>query len=232
MQNYSVYVQNNIIEENLYYNKKILLSYKIEYPQFFLPRFQNNLNKINLYYKNKAYELQKTCFKKIFIEAIEEYNYSISKGYPVRQFQILLTYNITYNQYCALSLYFEQYDYLGGAHGMTYRYSDTWDIESANKIILSDLFHEEVNYQNYIKNIINNQIYLKQKYDNNFTFFEDTEKKVAETLNTDSFNLTANPYGIMVYFQLYDIAPYSMGIPEFFIPYNPKTMTWPHCNSE
>lgn len=231
MQNYSVYVKNNVIEENLYYNKKMLLSYKIEYPQFFLPIYQNSLNKINLYYKNKAYKLQNICFKKKFMDAIEEYNYSVSKGYPVRQFQILMTYKITYNQYCSLSLYYEQYDYMGGAHGMTYRYSDNWDIESADKIKLEDLFSPGVNYEDYIKEIINNQIYLKQKYDGNYTYFEDTENKVADSLNTNSFNLTANPYGIMVYFQLYDIAPYSMGIPEFYIPYNPSIMSWPYCNS-
>ncbi|MFU2363539.1 MAG: RsiV family protein, partial [Clostridiales bacterium] len=36
-----------------------------------------------------------------------------------------------------------------------------------------------------------------------------------ETINFDSYYLT--PKGIVIYFQQYDIAPYSSGLPEFLI---------------
>lgn len=230
MKNDSVQVKKVIIEDNLYYNKESLLNYRIEYPQFFSPDCQNNLNKINLYYKNKAYKLQQTLVKQSFLEAIELYNYSVSKGYPIRQFEFLSTYKVTYNQDCAISLYFDQYDYRGGAHGITYRNSDTWDTEDGKKIYLYDLFSNEINYFKYITNIINNIIKLQQEFNDNYTYFEDVEKNVVLNLNNNNFYLTTNPKGIVIYYQQYDIAPYSMGIPEFFIPYNRYVMQMPTCS--
>lgn len=229
MEDDNVQVKKIIIEENLYYNKIILLNYRIEYPQFFSRKYQNNLNIINIYYKNKAYELHRSCVKQSFLEAIELYNYSIAKGYPIRQFEILSSYKITFNQDCAISLYFDKYEYMGGAHGITYRNSDTWDIKDGKRVYLCDLFSKEINYYTYIANIINNQIKLQQKFGDNYMYFEDFEKNVALKFNNNNFYLSINPKGIIIYFQKYDIAPYSMGIPEFIIPYNPDTMILPRC---
>ena len=46
-------------------------------------------------------------------------------------------------------------------------------------------------------------------------YFDNTCNLVLDTFNPDSFYLISN--GIVIYFQQYDIAPYSSGIREFTI---------------
>ncbi len=49
-------------------------------------------------------------------------------------------------------------------------------------------------------------------------YFDNYPPLVAGTFNKNSFYCTDE--GIVVYFQQYDIAPYSSGIPEFPLPYS------------
>jgi hypothetical protein len=113
---------------------------------------------------------------------------------------------------CILSLYFDQYEYTGGAHGNTVRYSLTWNWERYNKIKLSQLFRCSLEYKAYIFRRVKAQI-LKEPD----IYFPEYEKLIVETFNEESFYCT--PKGIVVYYQQYDIAPYSSGIREFLIPY-------------
>lgn len=227
MENISVKVEKVVLEENLYYNKTVLLNYRIEYPQFFLPEFQVSLNKINLYYKESAYDLQRTCVKKTFLEAINLYEYSTMADIPVREFKVLRTFNITFNQDCTLSLYFEQYDYMGGTHSVMIKSSDTWDIRSGERISLCSLLNCKEDYVLYLIGIIINKIgiYLSAKEEK--SYFENYEKYVE--LKFEARNFFLIPEGIMIYYQHYDIAPYSMGIPEFLIPYDTDFVTMPSC---
>jgi len=57
----------------------------------------------------------------------------------------------------------------------------------------------------------------RQILDNKEIYFEDACNLVLETFNPDSFYLV--PEGIVIYFQQYDIAPYSSGIRTFLIKY-------------
>jgi hypothetical protein len=49
-------------------------------------------------------------------------------------------------------------------------------------------------------------------------YFDNYEELVEQTFNENSFYFT--PEGVVIYFQLYHIAPYSSGIREFLLPYN------------
>lgn len=227
MRNTSVKVEKVVLEENLYYNKTVLLNYRIEYPQFFLHEFQTNLNKINMYYKESAYDLQRTCVKKIFLEAISFYEYSALSGMPVREFSVLRTFNVTYNQDCTLSLYFEQYDYMGGTHSVMIKTSDTWDIRTGEKISLCSLFDCKEDYDSYVIGTISNKIKVYLDTDRQYSYFENYEKYAKINFNDKNFFLTSE--GIVIYYQHYDIAPYSMGSPEFLIPFDSEFVTMPSC---
>ncbi|MGL6105158.1 PdaC/SigV domain-containing protein [Romboutsia sp.] len=115
-----------------------------------------------------------------------------------------------------LSLVIEYYKYSGGAHGY---YEDiTYNIDSRDGKILSfkDLFKEESNYKNIIDKEIRNQIenIIKKdpQYDGVYEFngVKDNTKFYIQDDN------------IVVYFDLYEIAPYAAGIPEF--PINIKVV--------
>ena len=151
---------------------------------------------------------------------------SVSNNFPVRPFEALVTYKMTYNQDCTASLYFDQYLYTGGAHGNTVRYSDTWDLQNGKGIDIGEMFNSSINYKAYIIMTINNQIAEQMKNGEN-KYFDDYKKNVAQYLNLNSFYLAKK--GIVIYFQQYEIAPYSSGIPEFTIPYLEEYVLRPQC---
>lgn len=207
-----VIVKTIVIKDQMKYNGKTVLAYRIEYPQFKSSLYQMSLVKINKFYKTKAIEYQKYCENELFKMAVEQYKDSIENNYPVRVFEALVKFNVTYNSVCIISLYFDKYEYTGGAHGNTIRYSQTWNLQKYQKIRLSELFGCSLDYKNYIFKIVKEQIQSDPSI-----YFEDYEKLLVETFNEDSFY--CNPYGIVIYYQQYDIAPYSSGIREFLIPY-------------
>lgn len=224
MEKESVRVINNIIQENMYYKKELILTYKIEYPSFSSETFK--LNRINSFYKMKALQYQQYCKNTLFRRAVKEYEYAVANGFPVRAFDAVLAYKVTYNDDCTLSLYFDRYEYTGGAHGSTTRYSDTWNLLNSSIITLNQMFSRSINYVDYSIKWILKQIEIDIKNGQNI-YFEDYEKNVKKYFNPEHFYLT--PKGIVVYFQQYEIAPYSSGIVEFLIPYTDKNVIKPSC---
>ena len=124
-----------------------------------------------------------------------------------------------YNRNCVLSLYFDRYEYTGGAHGLTIRSSDTWNVASSSPIRLASLFPFVDEVDEYvIDNIVEQIDQLVMTESEVFPYFEDYETLVKENYNPNNFYLSHK--GIIIYFQQYAIAPYSTGIPEFLISYS------------
>ncbi|MHC1723586.1 MAG: DUF3298 and DUF4163 domain-containing protein [Aminipila sp.] len=207
-----VTVKNCVIQDNMKYNDEMVLTYKIEYPQFSSMYYKKSLNTINRYYLNMAMEIQKYYIKELYKSAVEQYIYSKQNDFPIRVYEGLVQYQVTYNMACILSLYFDNYMYLGGAHGNTVRTSETWNLQTNNRIMLGELFECSLDYKTYILN----QVIEEIKKDPSI-YFEDYEKLALETLAVQNFYCISK--GIVIYFQQYDIAPYSSGIREFLIPY-------------
>jgi len=205
------------------------MSYTIKYPQFISEMFERVLTKLNLLYKTKAFMYEKFNIMKLYQMAIEEYEYSVANGYPIRPYEAVMNYNVTYNQNCAISLYFDTYEYMGGAHGNTLRTADSWDLQKGKEIELSELFPNVNNVQDYIIKIINEQI-ANQIKDGSNQYFEDYSKLVTENFDINSFYLIEE--GVVIYFQHYDIAPYASGIPTFTIPYFVGAATPPKCKKK
>lgn len=210
----NVFTVNTIaMEDNMKYNGETILTYKIEYPEFESSGYQMSLTVINQYYKKKALEYKYYFENDLFNMAVEQYKDDIQNNYPVRVFEALVVYKLTYNKGCIVSLYFDQYQFTGGAHGNTLRYSQTWNVQRCSMIRLSQLFICETDYKANM---------LRQARDemekDPSIYFEDSEKLLVEYFNKDSFYCTSS--GIVVYYQQYEIAPYSSGIREFLIPYS------------
>ncbi len=222
----SVQVKNEVIKEQLYYNKKMILRYKIEYPQFSSRIFQRTLNKINEFYRTKALTYQKYCKNNLYEEAKKQYEDSVRNRYPVRAFDALMTYNLTYNENCIISLYFDKYEYTGGAHGSTVRSSDTWYLLNGRRILLNQFFYRAFNAKEYVLNSINKQIENQIKSGNNI-YFENYKENTLKYFNPSSYYLTEKE--IVIYYQQYEIAPYVAGIVEFIIPFTDRAVRQPRC---
>ncbi len=223
---YEVQVENHMIEREMYYKDTMILRYKISYPQFRSAQYPSSVAAISAFCRAKALAFRRYCERELYSMAVKEYEYSVANGFPVRPFEAEMAYNVTYNQNCALSVYFDRYQYTGGAHGSTTRDSRSWNVRTGRRLTLRQLFPYSLNYREFIIHTINRQIAAQIQAGNN-VYFDNYEQLTAENFNPESFFLT--PEGLAIYYQQYDIAPYSTGLPVFIIPYEEGRIMLPPC---
>jgi len=211
-------IKKQTLTGELKYKNTVVLTYKIEYAEITDSNYTFGKNIFNQFNKYKAMELQKRINNQLFKDASELYDYNKEHGYPIMVYDIVLSCNITYNQDNLVSLYYDQYEFTGGAHGNTIRTSQTWDLSVGRMLNLVYFFRFNPNYfvLDNIKNI-NNQI-AEQLKSNPGQYFDNYCELVIDNFKQENYYLTNN--GIVIYYQQYDIAPYSSGIPEFLIPIN------------
>ena len=94
--------------------------------------------------------------------------------------------------------------------------SQNWSLKQAKQIPLEQWFPNQPYFLLQILREINQQIKQQMEQGSNF-YFEDYCCLVLETFEPKNYYLV--PTGLMFFFQTYDIAPHSSGIPTFFIPY-------------
>ncbi|MDD4839851.1 MAG: DUF3298 and DUF4163 domain-containing protein [Clostridia bacterium] len=153
--------------------------------------------------------------KTLFPQAVEVYNESVDNDYPIRAFESILDYTVTFNQKSFLSSYRDQYDYTGGAHGNTLRKSETWSLSSGKTLPLAYFFPQNMNYNELIIKYILEQ--AEKNMESNSIYFENYAELIVQYYNSENYYLTES--GLAIYFQQYEIAPYSTGIVVFTIPY-------------
>jgi hypothetical protein len=142
----------------------------------------------------------------LFLEDAEEY------GFPVPPFTVYVEFEVALNTDEFLSLYLSYYSFTGGAHGMSFIETYNIDLETGELIELKDLFLNGVDYKTPINEEVKRSMAKESE-----RYFSDVFTTVSITDN-QLFCLTDE--GIIVYFGLYEIAPYSSGMPEFLITYD------------
>lgn len=217
---------NEKIKKEFVYKETIILTVDITYPQVELndsPRIENKINRTYEKQANKFFRYAKT---KLYRDAIKEYNNSVKNGFPIRPFDAVMVYTITLNDNCHLSTYYDQYKYTGGAHGITYRASDNWNLQTGQYILLKDLFKRSENYRELIiEQII--KMADKEFSKNPGMFFENYKELIVKSFNEESFNL--KPHSLSIYYQQYDIGPYASGFITFDLPYKTLGLEPPKC---
>lgn len=141
----------------------------------------------------------------------EEYSKDYKEGYMKYQYEGFSDYKVTYNKDNILSIPLTMYEFTGGAHGLTNIKSFNYDLSNGKEILLKDMFKEGVDYKSVLNKYIKEQI--DKTEDKNIYFTGDMGFNGIS--DNQSFYIDDN--GIVVYFSLYDIAPYSSGIPMFTI---------------
>ena len=182
--------------------------------------FQSRLNTL---FESSAAERKKAITEQAG-EFVEEADRG---GFPLRTFQLYSDYRVTCNRNGLLSITCEFYEYTGGAHGMTVRDSYNIDPCTGRQLALKDMFKEGTDY----KEIINREIKRQMAADPDkyftgeewgFKTISDNQAFYLEDAGTaeDGISPAGNVPGLVVYFDLYEIAPYAAGFPEFKIPWN------------
>lgn len=209
----SISVKTRMIRQKLNYNGVVLLAYQIAFPEFSALRDQPCLPGINRFYRNQAFELRQYYEAVLFPMAIKQYQDDQKNGFPVRMFEAIQRYEVADLGTCVVSIYFDRYQFTGGAHGSTIRRSQTWNLRRCGRWKLMQLVHCPPDDQTYLLSEINTQIQKEPDF-----YFENAGELAAKTFCADSFYCTSE--GIVIYYQQYDIAPYASGMPEFLIPYS------------
>ncbi|PKM49139.1 MAG: hypothetical protein CVV02_17485 [Firmicutes bacterium HGW-Firmicutes-7] len=145
--------------------------------------------------------------EKFINELKQSTNEYISPNIP---YYLESSYNIYNHDKQILSFCIRYSNYYGGAHGMSYKICYNYDIKAGKRVALSDLFHDQF-YVGAINNEIEWQIKKRNKalgYEaiNAFKGISDRQKFYIKNGE------------LVIYFDLYEIAPYVAGILEFSIP--------------
>ena len=190
----------------------VTLSYSISYPEIVsVSNLGSSL--FNMYNKQKALDLELYAKTDLYQESCELYKHNKENGYPIMVYEVNSEFTITYNRNNFVSLYIDQYEFRGGAHGNTIRSSQTWNLEAAQLLNLSYFYPNNPFFILEILRNINSQI--KAQIEQGGAYFDNYTELLLQNFNPENFYLT--PYGIAIYFQQYDIAPYSSGIPVFYV---------------
>lgn len=200
------YIIKKTIKGNLIYKNTIILTYTINYPEIISTPYENCKKSFNRFNLMKALTLERYCKNELFSDAKKTYDYNISNNFPVMVYEVVLDYDLTYNQNNLVSLYFDEYKYTGGAHGGTIRESQNWNLINCSLIPLAYFFSYNPYYTINILKQVNKQISLIVKKEPGM-YFENYCMLTLDSFRLDHYYLTSK--GIVVFFQQYDIAPYS-----------------------
>ena len=143
----------------------------------------------------------------------EEYLQSArSEGWEIKKYIATTYYIVHYQKDDLLSFSIFYYSYTLGAHGYTLQRTYNFDLVNGEEILLGDIFKENKDYIDIINQEIKRQINLNpQEYFSEWSVFQSISQEQPFYLIED---------GIVVYFGLYEIAPYASGIRYFKIPYS------------
>lgn len=152
-------------------------------------------------------------FKEILQTESEKYLQGAKEeGWEIRKYIATIYYVVHYQKDDLLSLSVFYYSYTLGAHGYTLQHAYNFNLVNGEEILLSDILKEKKNYVDIVNQEIKRQIELNpQEYFSEWSVFQSIGEEQPFYLIED---------GIIVYFGLYEIAPYASGIRYFKIPYS------------
>lgn len=135
-----------------------------------------------------------------------------ANGYsnPISPYYLESTYDIYTHDNVILSFCIAYTNYFGGAHSMTYKKCYNYDLKAGRRLAFKDLFknpsYKEVINQEIAKQIMERNRQLGYAAINAFRGISDHQK------------FYINNGQVVIYFDLYEIAPYVAGIIEFTLP--------------
>lgn len=209
-------VKQKTIKDSLYYQNVLMVKIEINYPYIENEKYNNAIMRFNQYNENMATRINTYAKIKLYRDAVDQYRYANKNDFPFNNYEIFVVYYITYDKNMLLSLYSDRYEYTGGAHGITRRIAQTWDMNRGMLLNLNSLFKPGYNYRKVILDEITKQ--AKEKENEGEYFFDDLEENLIKYFDPRNFYLSED--GLSIYYPLYTIAPYVAGIIVFTIPYS------------
>lgn len=201
---------------DFFYDGVQMLSASVLYPEVALDGNAAAQDGVNLRIRAQVGQFERYLSEDLYRRAVQEYRDSKQNDFPFRMFGAALEYQVTYNRNCHFSVYSDRYEYTGGAHGLTTRASNTWSLETGHTVSLGSFFLPGTDYRRTVLDEIFHQADRNMQQTPGI-YFDDYRSLIRQYFDPRRYYLT--PDGAAVYFQQYEIAPYSSGIIVFTVPY-------------
>lgn len=198
-------------------NGSLLMEAKIISPEILNPANDSALASINEYYAMWYDDFIAKIRSEGLKKAKENKAEAQKNNFPFHPHYYERAAYVTYNGNNLLSVLSEQFESTGGAHPITFWYSQTFDVASGKKLTLPDLLggSKEEALQKVYDTVL---AQIKEKEGTNeFYYNESYQEDVKKYYAEDDFVLKSD--SLVIYYQLYAIAPYAAGFREFAIPY-------------
>lgn len=208
------------------YGGTVVLTMTLRWPQVILRGRPGAQSAVNRRIGAQTAAFRAYAGGELYQRAVQNFRDSVSGEFPFHPYDAVLQYEVTLNACFRLSMFRDRYEYTGGAHGNTLRASDTWDTATGRALPLSSLFRPGTGWRIILFSQMLQQA-DEQAAQNPGVFFEDYRTLMRQYFNPRSYFLT--PDGVSVYYQQYEIAPYSSGIVVFNIPYGDLPLYRPPC---
>ncbi|MBD2844318.1 DUF4163 domain-containing protein [Paenibacillus sp. IB182496] len=125
----------------------------------------------------------------------------------VRNYEFMHDFIVTYNQNGVLNVLTQDYNYVGGAHGIQSRTSLVFDLESGKQLSLQDVVGANTDYLQALEDVARTGLTEMDMYLGEFAGFDEDPQ----------FYLKRD--GIVMYFAPYEYTAYAAGFPEFYVPF-------------
>ena len=184
-----------------------IIEVNMQFPIFYGMKNIPTQKYINTMFFNHASEFMQSIYD------MAEQGFEDSKKYdfPFMQYAAWSQYDLHFLNERFMSLTMNYYQFTGGAHGLTVKTAYNIDLSTGKNLELRSIFSDDYDYSSVILKEVN----MQMKKAEEGTFFSDSIERIE---NEQNFYLTEE--GIVMFFQQYEIGPYCIGIPEFFISFD------------
>lgn len=168
---------------------------------------KNNKYKIITYYPKTDYPKLNNVINDKIYEYIKKFKENVnSSDYPINQYYSLIILYDCYEYDNYISYIFRIEDYTGGAHPNHRIYTVVYDIKNNVIITIDDLINKNQNILNIFSENSREILKSNDKITSSTMLYEGTKPKKE---NFTNFIFSKN--GIILFFQEYQVAPYSQG---------------------
>lgn len=197
------------VESKIIQSKNQEINIDIKYPKLEGLRDKKFERIINSYLKNNSIQSKRNLTKEAKL-----YNQQVEKtDFPNRRYELIQNFTVkdTINGYFVLELF--EYNYRGGAHGVTTQKYIVIDLVNNKIVMLKELFDEKGNYIDEINEVIKRQI--SERIKEGTHFFQGEEG--FSSINDETQFYINSEGNLVIVFNVYEIGPYSSGAYQFNI---------------
>ncbi|MCX7772019.1 MAG: DUF3298 and DUF4163 domain-containing protein [Clostridia bacterium] len=209
------FIKKQTIKDKLYHNKVLMVDVKIDYPSI-TQGYEGDPMRFNMHYRQKAQKNYRYASTKLYQAAVKQYTIAKPQGVPFNNFEFVEAFEPTYCRKPFISLYYDLYEFTGGAHGNTIRKGNTWDMRRGVMLPLEAFFDKDYDYQAVMLRYIESEARRRQ-ITGMATYFDGLHENLKKYFDAQNYYLTEE--GLAIFYPLYTIAPYVDGIQVFIIPY-------------